>query len=375
MLLQMFLPIFLSAMAFFVTLLEMVDLFSNLWRYLNNDAAVADIIRVAWLYLPKCIGFALPAAILFAVAYTMGTIYSRNELISILGAGIPFVRLITPLLVLGLLLSAGYFLFHEHVIIDTFERKNALTRELLGRSLSRSSSNVTAIGPQGRAVFHADFYNDQSNSLSGVVIIHRNERGEFIRRIDCSTAVYQAERQRWQLQNVTIYELQDELQVASEGAAADGGGEQGATGQEMTVETRTSYVDPRFTVPPESFRREVAEVEEMRMEEARQWIASLRSSGQPHYRAALTEFYQRFSFALTPLIVMLISSAIGSRFGKNILLMSLLTSLLISVIYYVMDMLLVLLAKQGILEPAIGAWGAVLFFFAAGLALMRTART
>jgi hypothetical protein len=38
-------------------------------------------------------------------------------------------------------------------------------------------------------------------------------------------------------------------------------------------------------------------------------------------------------------------------------------------------MLLVLLAKQGILEPATGAWGAVILFSAAGGLLLRFART
>jgi lipopolysaccharide export system permease protein len=301
----------------------------------------------------------------------MGTIYSRNELISILGAGIPFIRLITPLILLGVLFSGGYFYFHEQVVISTFEKKNALTRELLGRSVSQSSSNVTAIGPQGRSIYHAEYFNDVNDTLSDVVILHRDRKGDFVRRIDCRSAVYQASDGGWLLQNVTIYDLR-EAEDNDTGTETEGAGENRA---EITMEFRSSYTDPDFDVAPSSFRREVVEVEEMRRQEAREWITTLRRTGQPRYRAALTEYYQRFAFALTPFIVMLISSALGSRFSKNILLMSLLTSLLISVVYYVTNMLLVLFAKQGILEPEIGAWGAVLLFFAAGLTLLRTART
>lgn len=359
MLLRIFFPVWASALAFFVIILEMVDIFSNLWRYLNNDAGVHEILQVAWLYLPRSISFALPAALLFAVAFTMGTIYSRNELISILGAGISFVRLIAPLLVLGLFFSAGYYLFHEHLVIETYERKNALSRELLGRQVAGSSSNVTALGPRDRSIYHADYFNDTQDSLSGVVIVKRGAEGGFQRRIDSRTAVYEGSGKGWRLEDVTIYTLQPERE-----------GE-----ERMEVEYRSSYRDPDFTVPPASFRRDVVDVEEMRRSEAREWISTLRTTGQPRYRAALTEYYQRFAFACTPFIVMLISAALGSRFGKNILLMSLLTSLLISVVYYVSDMLLVLLAKQGILEPATGAWGAVILFSAAGGLLLRFART
>ncbi len=366
MLLRIFIPIFAAALAFFVTLLEMVDLFSNLWRYLENDAAVAEILRGAWLYLPKCISYALPAALLFAVSFTMGTIYSRNELISILGAGISFLRLITPLLLLGIFFSLGYFMFHEHVVISSYEQKNSLTRELLGRRVSQSSSNVTAIGPNDRSIYHAGFFNDANDTLSDVIILHRSREGDFLRRIDARSAVYEASGGGgWLLQDVTVYELEEQQK---------GEDEENLT-KDMGVSHHSTYTDPGFVVSPNSFRREVMQVEEMSRQAARDWIASLRKTGQPRYRAALTEYYQRFAFAMTPFIVMLISSAIGSSFSKNILLMSLLTSLLVSVIYYVNNMLLVLLAKQGILAPALGAWGAVLLFFAAGILLLRTART
>ena len=55
--------------------------------------------------------------------------------------------------------------------------------------------------------------------------------------------------------------------------------------------------------------------------------------------------------------------------------MSLMTSLILSVVYYVSDMILGLFAKQGIIEPAIGAWAAVLFFLALGAVLLRHAKT
>jgi len=57
------------------------------------------------------------------------------------------------------------------------------------------------------------------------------------------------------------------------------------------------------------------------------------------------------------------------------LLMSLMVSLILSVIYYVSDMILGLFAKQGIIEPATGAWASVLFFLAAGAILLRHAKT
>ena len=60
--------------------------------------------------------------------------------------------------------------------------------------------------------------------------------------------------------------------------------------------------------------------------QASDWLKSLRRAGLP-YRETLTQYYTRYFFALSPLIVALIASGVGSRFKRNILLMNLLAAL------------------------------------------------
>ena len=112
----------------------------------------------------------------------------------------------------------------------------------------------------------------------------------------------------------------------------------------------------------------------MSADEAGLWVESLQNAGLP-YREPLTEYYKRYSFAFTPLIVVFLSCAVGGRFKKNILLMSLLLSLVVSVLYYVSQLVSSLLAKSGILTPLLGAWGPFILFFVAGLWLFKTAKT
>lgn len=358
MLLRSFLPIFFIALLFFVLTLEMVDIFGNLWRYLNNDASIKSILQVAWLYLPKSTSFALPPALLFAVSFTLGNLYASNELISILGAGISFIRFISPLLLIGVLLSIGYFFFHESLVIDSFAAKNELSRQLLGQKISYSNTDITVIGEDNRNVYYADYYNDSAKTLSGLTILRRNADGGFFARIEAGWAEYVQTGDReagWTLHDVTEY--------------------QPAEGTEMQQVSSSRMSAAFFDVTPFHFQRRTKNIEELHFSEARAWIDTLRKSGRSGYKAALTDYYKRFSFALTPCIVMLISAAIGSRFKKNILLMSLMTSLILSVVYYVSDMILGLFAKQGIIGPATGAWAAVLFFLALGAVLLRHAKT
>ncbi|MFO7848815.1 MAG: LptF/LptG family permease [Spirochaetia bacterium] len=359
MLMKSFIPVFTAALLFFVVTIELVDLFSHVWQYIQNDASISDILKVLQYYLPKCIGYSLPPALLFAISYTLGSLYASNELIAILGVGIPFGKLIIPFLVLGIFLSGGYFVFHETVIIESYARKNALQNTLLGRRESLSNPNVTVIGDNGKSVFHTQYYNDDRKTLNDLTIVHRDSEGYFSSRIESDWAEYSEEEENWILHNAVIYTKEED------------------DDEKLNITSRSvsSYRDPDFDSGPSYFQRRDKDVDELSLAQAKEMIESMRRSGRPAYAEALTEYYSRFSFALTPFIVTLISCGIGNRLKKNIVLMSLLFSLILSVIYYVAEMVLGLFAKQGIIVPALGAWGAVIFFSITGLLLLHQART
>ncbi len=124
MLLRQFLPIFLVALVFFLMLLQLIDIFGNIWRYFAHDVPAGQVARIALLYLPKCVSFALPVSFLFAVAYTLGLFYANNELFAIFGSGVSLYRLVRPFLVLGVMFSVGGFFFEDAVVIPTFQAKN-----------------------------------------------------------------------------------------------------------------------------------------------------------------------------------------------------------------------------------------------------------
>jgi lipopolysaccharide export system permease protein len=103
-------------------------------------------------------------------------------------------------------------------------------------------------------------------------------------------------------------------------------------------------------------------------------VEDLRAAGLP-FVEALADFHHRFSFATTSLIVMILSISMGGRFKKNILLMSLLASLSSAVVFYVIFMITMMMAKMGYIPPMIGAWFPVAIFIGLGLLLLKWAKT
>jgi lipopolysaccharide export system permease protein len=65
----------------------------------------------------------------------------------------------------------------------------------------------------------------------------------------------------------------------------------------------------------------------------------------------------------------------GGRFRKNIMLMSLISSLGVAVIFYVMEMLSMMMARLGYIPPLVGAWFPVGFFVIIGVLLLQSAKT
>ena len=348
-LVRQFFPVFVVALSLFVLLLSLIDLFANLWRYLAYDAPAQEILRVGLFYLPKCVSYALPVSLLFAAAYVLGELYARNELTVVFTSGIPLARFTAPILFLGLFISIASFYFEDRLVIPSFRMKKELGRALLHQNRSGNNSDVVVKSEGGRLVYAVDFYNDDDGSLNGLAIVERNDDGRFEALIRARRAVWMDTE--WVLEGAVAYRWIDGVLKVF------------------------PYASERsFREDPDTFRRNAVEVDELSASDASLFVDDLKSTGLP-FAGALADYYRRYAFAATSLVVLLLSVSIGGRFRKNILLMSLLSSLVSAVVYYVAQMLSMMLAKLGYIDPLVGAWAPVGIFTILGLVLVRHART
>lgn len=353
MLLSTFILVLLISVLFFVLVIQLLDLFTNLWRFLAHDTSLGEILRIAYYYLPKCLSYAIPPGLLFSAAFTLGALYKNNELIAILGSGISLSRLVLPFILTGILLSVFGFFFEQYYVIDTFIRKNELYREAVRQEISYSNTNVTVISEDAATIYQVDYFNDKKQTITDVMIIQRGKRGEFTARIDADWGEWSG--QHWILHNSRLYSWDEQ-------------------GDTVVMRRNALYEARELVEPPATFRKTTRNVEEMKSDEAWLWIEKLKRAGLP-YRGALTEYYKKFFFALSPFIVVLIATGVGGRFKRNILLMNLLTALMVSVVYYVLQMVSVILAKNGLLPPLAGAALAFVIFLVVGALTLRTARS
>ncbi len=353
MVLKTFIPLFITAVLFFVLILQIIDLFGNIWRYLAHDVTAAQIGYLALLYLPKCVSFSLPVAFLFGVSYSLGIFYSNNELFAIFGSGVSLYRLVVPFVLFGVLLSAGGFFFEDAVVIPTLRERNVAYAIAVKQTSPASQSNATVISADNTVIYQADYYNDALKRLDGVTLVVRSPDGTLQQRIDAQWGEWRYTH--WVFFNCRVFTWDDARRELSD--------------------ARQDMLDsPRFSEPLATFKRPTRNVIDMNLAEARSYVATLKRTGYS-YLEPLTDYYRKFSFACTPLIVALIASSLGSTFRKNTLLMSLLAVLIIAVVFYVAQYLSAILSSVGSIPPLAGAWSPFILFFLLGMMLFRTART
>jgi lipopolysaccharide export system permease protein len=348
-LIRQFFPIFIVAISMFVFLLLLIDLFSNLVRYLNNEVPFLTIMQITAYYIPKSMSYAMPISLLFAAAYTLGDLYARNELTTIFSSGIPFWRFSISLVAVGLLASVFSFFLDDAVVIPTLKIKNDLSRAALRQYVSSRDSDIVIKANDGRLLYSVDYYDYDKLILNGISIIETDDKGRFVSQIRSPSAEWK--ETYWEFRDAVIYRYENDI-----------------------LRISPLINDTSYNEPPDMFRRHAVNVDDLSAKEAGLLVSDLRSAGLPFIKAQ-ANYYHRYSFAATSLIVMILSISMGGRFRKNIMLMSLFASLSVAVVYYIAEMLSMTLAGLNYIPPVVGAWLPVFLFIVIGLFMVRGAKT
>jgi lipopolysaccharide export system permease protein len=344
-----FLPVFFIGLTMFVTLILLIDLFVNLVIYLNYEATFRQIMTVSYYYIPKAVAFAIPISLLFAVAYSLGDLYARNELTSIITSGISFWRIGASLMMIGLIMSLFSFFFDDRIVIPTLKTKNELSRALKHQQNTDANANVVIKVNSGKRIYAVDYYDYENLTLNGVSVIETDDNWNYVSQIRAQIASWYNDR--WNFVNAVQYKWEDGILRVYPYTQTDG-----------------------YTEDPELFRRSAVNPADLSVSDAKYLVNDLKQVGLP-YTSAESDYYHRFSFPMTSFIVIILSLSVAGHFRKNIMLMSLLVSLGISVIYYVFEMISMMMAQIGTIPPIAGGWAPVIFFMFVGGTLIRFSKT
>ena len=349
--LRRFFVVFLASVFFFTLVLLLTDLLMNIWGYISNEAEPALVARILLYYVPKSLWYSVPISVLFAIAYMLSDFYAKNELLALFASGISLFRFTFPLVIIGIVMSVAMFFLDDRLVTKTYAEKVRLQEQALHKETSANNTDVVVLGEGGKIVYKAEFFDSRNNLLFSLFVLYRANGKEFDGLLYADSAEWQYDH--WNIGRSSFYRKEG--------------------GRYTAGDADYDHLF-RLTEPPESFRKAVVNVEEVSAAEARDYILRLEKAGLPSSDAK-AQYYKKFSFPMVVLVVVLLAVALSGKTRKNVLLVSLGLCISSVVLFYVLQMVTMLMARFGTLPPVFGGWFPVVFFIFVSLVLLRYTKT
>lgn len=349
--LKNFFPVFIGALLFFILVLCLTDLFMNLWNYISKGVSSKDVGLIILYYVPKTVWYAVPIAMLFATAYMLSDFYAKNELLAVFASGISLLRFTYPLLLIAIAMSVGLFFFEDKLVVPTYAKKVHLQEFVLHKEKSLNNDKIVIMSDEGRIIYKADYFDNTSMRLFSVYILLRDDEKNMKALIYCDSAAWIEDH--WELSNPVQYENLD--------------------GEVVMNSVDRNFVS-LLVEPPETFRNNTISVEEVNTSQAREYIEHLEKAGLPSAEEK-SVYYKKYAFPFVVFIVVFLAVGLSGKTRKNVLLVSLALSIAAVVLFYVTQMITMLMAKFQTIPPLFGAWFPVVLYIFVSTILLKFAKT
>jgi lipopolysaccharide export system permease protein len=278
------------ALAGFIVLFIVVDVFEKIDVFLDHRAPPALIAQFYLYRAPEVVVQVLPVALLLATFLSFGQLNKFGELTSMRTAGLSFLRITTPALIAAFLCSLASLVFGEWVVPYANQQRDDIYKariQGIQRATVNERTDLTYLGAGGQ-IYYMRLYLVNEERMHEVVL-QEFAKGEIKRRIDAAEAHWDG--RQWVFVSGMEREFPDGNEVA-------------VPFDEMPV--------PELREKPDDFAKENRNPDEMNFFELRTYIARMRASGA---RVAnyLVDLHVKLAFPLINFIVVMIGAPLATR--------------------------------------------------------------
>src|SRR5476651_965401 len=98
-------------------------------KVINNGVSLSAMSQVFIYYIPILLGYTLPIACLITVILAFGHMSSENEILAMRASGIHLLRLLSPLVVVGIALCLVVYLLNDRIIPEAYDAQTRILQE------------------------------------------------------------------------------------------------------------------------------------------------------------------------------------------------------------------------------------------------------
>ncbi|HEX6053850.1 MAG TPA: LptF/LptG family permease [Gemmatimonadaceae bacterium] len=337
----------------FPVLLIIIDLTDNLDKYLNRQLPRSQIALSYLYFIPDSMFLVMPAAVLFATVFSIGSLTRHSEITAAKASGISFHRL-TLSIYIGAVVAAGLALALGELVPIT----NARRAELLEEKKFQPGTdryNFAYAAEEGR-VYKISSLNAEKGRLEGLEIERKGTGEEFPTYVlTADLGDWQRPRGTWALSNGVMHVIPSDT-LADITFAFDSLYDRG-----MREEPMQLLATPK--APQEMGYRDLS-----------RYIAALERSGGDANELRV-ERALKLAVPITCIIIALFGAPLATSTQRGGAAYGIGISLATTVIFLMLIQLTKAVGGKGIVTPEIAAWTPNVVFALIGLVMLARVRT
>ena len=333
-----------------------VNLSENLEDIRRNAVPLMMVASYYVLSLPQIVHDTLPLAFLIAFLATATVLERRNETTAFKAAGISLSRVALPLLVLGLVVGLGLFLLDDNITQRAERSKQVLDDIIKGRQVARSyraTDRPFVFLPDGRTLVNFLEFDPDTDTLIRPSVFVFDARFNLRSRYMAKRASFRGGH--W---------------------LADG-----AWSRTFMADANPEFVsykdrvDLPLPVTPDYFGREFRRPQQMRFQELRDYVATLRAAG---YRVdrLVVQLHQKLAYPLSMVVLAWLSLPFAFRPGRSrSTIGGVALALILGMLYFGLMAFVTRLGEAALVQPALASWTPTIVFALLALNRHTTLRT
>ena len=321
------------ALGFFTTLLVMNHVFYLARLAINQGLPFGVALELFVYKVPYLVAFCAPMGVLLATVLGIGRLTDNHEIAALRVSGTSLYRIAATVVAMGCAAAVGTLVFSEGVVKVANDRYQKVFSDFAaGAAALQPVQNIFFQGPspEGSALYHAQRYNPQTQTLEGVTVVYL-VRGQEIRLVRAREATYR-EGGAWTFHDGTIYVFGPSVVTTKFGA----------------MDLNVPRTPQDLTAPPK-------QQSDMSLRELSAEIAAARRRGEDP-RASAVEFHNRIAAMASCVVFALVAIPLSLRPHRSGPSIGMGLSILVLFAYYAIAIPAQLASEGRVIAPVLGAW-------------------
>jgi LPS export ABC transporter permease LptG/LPS export ABC transporter permease LptF len=332
---------------------------------------LSDIVRkkIAFLtqleylfnFIPSVLYQITPLAVLLTVLVMFGLMQKTNEITAMKATGVSIYRAVIPIMVIATALAGGLFLLDQWYLPYANKRVETLRNLIKGKPAQTylrpdrkwifgESRKLPDGTRENRKIYYYEAFDPDRNTFASISAFELDPHSfQMVKRVYATRARWAEQLQKWTFENG----WQRSWNASPEG--------------DLREDLRKFDVSTfaELNEPPNYFKKEVLQSQEMNYDELRRYITDLQQGGFDVVRLRV-QLQKKIAFPLITLVMAVIAVPFALSGGRRGALGGVVVALIIGVVYFLTSGLFEAMGNVSQLPPLIAAWSPDLIFGLAG---------